>query len=101
MHEYLDFSDAQIAARGDEMFNKLVQKAAAELVRSGMIGGSYDPSQFAWSAEPPDDGTCRECYTWRRYPPGQRHFGYVWFHTCHNPACNHAHHTEEVWMASA
>lgn len=58
------------------------------------------------AAGPPDDGTCRECYEWRRYPPGQEHFGWAWRRICHlTPApgplhCGHAHHDGEIWLAA-
>jgi hypothetical protein len=49
------------------------------------------------SPRPPDDDTCRECYEWRRYPPGQEHFGWAWWRKCGR--CDHEHHKNEVWLA--
>jgi hypothetical protein len=51
--------------------------------------------------DPPDDGTCRDCYEWRYYPVGQRHFGQAWWRTCEHDGsrCDHPHHLEEVWIA--
>jgi hypothetical protein len=59
------------------------------------------------AAGPPDDGTCRECFAWRRYGSGQEHFGWAWWMICQRSGfgattgCNHAHHDGEVWLASA
>ena len=50
------------------------------------------------AAYPPDDGTCRECYQWRRYRPGQEHFGWAWWRTCDH-GCGCTHHADEVWLA--
>jgi hypothetical protein len=47
---------------------------------------------------PPDGGTCLSCYDWRRYPGGQRHFGWAWWRTCAH-GCPCAHHADEVWLA--
>lgn len=47
----------------------------------------------------PDDGTCTECFEWRRYPPGQEHFGFAWFKIC-GGLCEHEHHDHEVWHAA-
>jgi hypothetical protein len=46
----------------------------------------------------PEDGTCRRCYQWRRYPPGQEHFGYAWWRICPH-GCDCAHHADEIWIA--
>lgn len=48
---------------------------------------------------PPDDGTCRECFEWRRYPGIQEHFGWAWWRTCQH-GCGHEHHRAELWLAS-
>jgi hypothetical protein len=44
------------------------------------------------------DGMCPVCYEWRRYPPGQEHFGWSWWRTCARD-CPCAHHADEVWLA--
>jgi hypothetical protein len=50
------------------------------------------------AAGPPDDGTCLTCCEWRRYPPGQEHFGWAWWRICGHD-CAHPHHADEVWLA--
>jgi hypothetical protein len=55
---------------------------------------------------PPDDGLCLECFKWRRYGPGQEHFGWAWWRCCGpglgtGERCAHEHHKDEVWLASA
>lgn len=51
----------------------------------------------------PDDGTCRDCYEWRRYPNGQEHFGWIWWATCEGRwgGCGHEHHNGEIALATA
>jgi hypothetical protein len=89
--KFRDFADAQIVKWGDAAFNGRVQaEARAEYP-------DYRAEKYRWNSLPPDDGTCRECYAWRRFPPPQRHFGYVWVLLC--GGCDHAHHQDEVWMA--
>jgi len=46
----------------------------------------------------PDDGTCLDCYEWRYYPVGQRHFGQCWWRTC-DQRCGCEHHKTEIWLA--
>lgn len=59
------------------------------------------------AAGPPDEGLCADCFGWRRYGPGQEHFGWAWWRTCDSggwrpgDGCQHGHHKDEVWMASA
>ena len=50
--------------------------------------------------DPPEPGQCPLCYEWRRYPPGQEHFGFAWWRIC-QPGCVCAHHDNEVWLASS
>lgn len=45
---------------------------------------------------PPDDGECRCCDEWRRYPGRQAHFGWGWWRVS---TCDHEHHKKEVWYA--
>ena len=54
------------------------------------------PSALPPEEPEPDDGTCRKCYEWRRYPPGQEHFGYAWWRTCPD-WCECEHHKNEIW----
>jgi hypothetical protein len=54
----------------------------------------------------PPDGECSDCYQWRRYPPGQEHFGWQWWMICDNGrlgygTCQHEHHRDEIWLAAA
>jgi hypothetical protein len=51
-----------------------------------------------YSATAPEDGTCRECFEWRRFPDGQEHFGFAWWRTCGRD-CGHEHHKDEEWVA--
>jgi len=78
-------------------------QAQAPLAVIGPRGGElapYIPDDWEWSQEPPDDGTCRECYEWRRYPEGQRHFGMTWWRVC-GQDCGCAHHANELWLAAS
>lgn len=90
----LDFDDAQIAELRDSRFNELVQAEASRI-----FGSQYDASQYCWDASPPDgdEDVCRECNEWRRYPPGQRHFGFRWVRTCKS-YCECACHEKEIWI---
>ena len=94
------YTDEQIALIGDEQFNALVQaEAAAFFEQRGY--GVYDASQYIWHKDPPSDHTlCSRCYAWRRYPPGQRHFGYAGWRVCAND-CTCAHHRDEIWIAGS
>jgi hypothetical protein len=87
---FQDLQDTQIAHYPD--FDARVQEEARRLFND------YDPAQYEWSATPTTD-LCRVCYEWRRFPPGQRHFGYAWWRVCpHDCPCDH--HAGEVWIAS-
>ncbi len=70
----------------------------ARVRRPNIPGRSVQQPIPPWQ-DPPDDGTCTECFEWRRYPPGQEHFGFAWWRTCHG--CDHKHHEDEVWLAAA
>jgi hypothetical protein len=89
------YSDAEIAKVGDARFNALVQREAARWLDIP----NYNPTEYRWNATPDQDGTCRLCYEWRRFPPGQRHFGYAWWRMCPS-TCGCAHHAGETWMAA-
>ena len=90
---FYDYADEQIKKLGDENFNKLVQREANRLFPP------YDPSQYNWMAVPADaDPPCLKCYKWGRFPPGQRHLGYIWQRICQHD-CSCEHHKVEVWMA--
>jgi hypothetical protein len=45
---------------------------------------------------PLTESGCPTCYEWRRFPGGQKHFGWVWWKLC-DWECPHAHHRGEVW----
>lgn len=65
----------------------------------GALDLAYDPAAYQWSPAPAAaDATCRDCYEWRRYPLGQRHFGFAWWRRCDN-SCTHPHHADEIWIA--
>ena len=93
------YRDEDIARLGDKHFNALVQREAAR------IFAPYSPSDHVWDSDPPteDTETCRECFHWGRYGPGQRHFGYRWALVCGDMhggyRCPHEHHKHEIWMA--
>lgn len=95
---YRDFTDQQldafVAQHGNDHYNALVQREVA----TWWDGESpYDPQEYNWRETPPDDGQCQACYRWRRYGPGQRHFGYAYWRVCVD--CDHEHHKQEIWMA--
>jgi hypothetical protein len=80
----------------EEMKNRAYQRSVALIPDFG----TYRASNFLWNIEPPDDGICRLCYEWRRYPVGQRHFGFSWWRTCKLDHCSCEHHKTVVWMAT-
>jgi hypothetical protein len=53
------------------------------------------PERFA--AEAPDDGTCRDCHTWRIESP--RMGRYAWWSTCRRDPCPCCHCEQIVWRA--
>lgn len=65
------------------------------------VGGDlvpYDASRYNWNETPdPADPTCRGCYRWGPYPPGQEHFGFIWWRVCEG-SCPCEHHDSEVWV---
>jgi len=89
---FRDYTDEQIAKMGDDNFNKLVIKEAKNLL------DGYDPENYHWQSEAPQDGLCQLCYRWGRYTPNQRHFGYVWKRIC-DLECTCEHHLTEIWIA--
>jgi len=91
---FRDWTDAQIARLPAETFNTLVQREAHRFQ-----GDEYNPSRYQWG-EPPTTDVCRVCYAWRRYPVGQRHFGFAWWRIC-DANCPHEHHRDEVWLAAS
>jgi hypothetical protein len=88
---YSDASDEQIASMGDDAFNAAVQAEAESFI------DAYDPESYSWQAARPED-ICGRCYSWRRYPPGQRQFGYVGMRICPDSCCC-VHHDTEIWLA--
>ena len=62
-------------------------------------GKTYRASDYVWTPTPPD-AQCGLCYEWRRYPEGQRHFGFAWWRICDSMSCSCAHHTDETWTAT-
>ena len=88
---FQDYSDSQIQELGNVNFDELVRREAARLYPK------YNPSRYTWSSVPIDD-QCPRCYEWRRFPPGQRHFGFAWWRIC-SRGCTCGHHKEEMWMA--
>jgi len=100
--KYRDASDAVIAHMGDEAFNAAVQAEAKT------VFPDYDPAGYhadwpdGWVSYhwgPPPENQCLLCYEWRRYPMGQRHFGFAWWRICNSNTCTCAHHETEVWYA--
>lgn len=59
----------------------------------------HEAAEIPAPVDPPDDGTCRDCYEWRYFPRIQRHFGQAWWLICDMKTCPHEHHKDEVWMA--
>ena len=77
--------------------SELYQQSGRALAKSN--GWDYNADKYQWSLEPPLEAeTCRDCYEWRRYPIGQRHFGFAFWKRCHWD-CGHSHHADEMWMA--
>ena len=95
----LERAQAQIEASSvsEDERSRLYQETGRQ-----MFAG-YDPAAYRWSVEPPPDGLCLPCYVWRRYPLGQRHFGFTWFRVCEDApppwGCRCAHHETETWWA--
>jgi hypothetical protein len=89
------WTDEQIAEYGNELFDKLVQEEAYRNAEG------YDHKIFSWACVPPFP-MCMWCFEWRRYPKGQRHFGWAAWMRCgflNEKSCDCAHHEHEVWMA--
>lgn len=59
------------------------------------LGVEYDAELYEWSQVPPFP-MCGQCFEWRRYPAGQRHFGLAWWKIC-SWQCSHEHHADEEW----
>jgi len=85
---YTDYSDEQIQALGDDVYNLFVQREA------GIRNRDYRAERYLWASLPPvEDNMCVECYDYRRFPIGQRHLGYSWWRICPQ-GCPHEHHQE-------
>ena len=110
---FRDYTDEQIAKLGDYNFNRLVQRETLKRELIVTVGfeksAPYNPDKYRWEAEAPKDFHCQQCKEpiclkcceWRRYGPGQRHFGYTWWGTCKvfSQSCDCEHHKHEVWIA--
>lgn len=86
----------------EDQKSRLWQQQAATRFAGERVDGepSYDPTKYRWNVEPdPSDEQCRKCYAWRRFPIGQRHFGFAWWRTCSNRGdCPCEHHRDEFWV---
>jgi len=92
-NKYSVFSDAQINELGDADFDLIVTTAAKVAIPD------FEATKYRWDHVTPEDGICRLCYQWRRYPVGQRHFGFTWFRVC-SESCVCEHHGSDVWIGS-
>lgn len=95
---FMDYTDEQIEKLGNSNFNYFVIKEARKyFVDKGWK--EYNENEYLWNSLPLEDVLeCELCYEWKRYPRGQRHFGYAWFRKC-GCGCNCDHHKNEIWMA--
>lgn len=91
---FCEYTDDRIEKLGNTAFNKLVQREAARLFEG------YNPNDHDWSATPTAPAPlCESRYEWKRYPVGQRHFGYFWAGWCKDKD-NCKYHKDEILFAS-
>jgi hypothetical protein len=86
--------EIEAMALSDVEADRLYQQSARDFLTV-----PYDPTAHLWD-KPTDATLCPVCFEWRRYPIGQRHFGWGWWRVC-ALNCTHAHHADEVWLAAA
>ena len=87
---FRNMNDGGVKRRGDLTFNLAVQIEA-----KNEFGDDYKKDNYSWE-KTPSDTQCLKCNEWRRFPPGERHFGYGWFKTC-DQDCKCGCHNEEIW----
>ncbi len=86
-----EYTDEQIDKYGNDFNIDVIREANIDFKEW------YDHKKYLWK-KPTKDLPCQICYEWRRFPKGQRHFGYAWWRIC-SKECTCSHHKEEVWMA--
>ncbi len=48
-------------------------------------------------SEPPDETTCRACYSWSPIRRAEPDDGFTWRRICPS-TCDHQHHADAPWM---